>query len=78
MAHVRHEAQFFFYCFSLFDGQIEVNRNLRNLLRTLVGEHIENWDIKLVTVEFAYNTSVNRTTGKSPHEIVYDFRPSNL
>ena len=25
--------------------------------------------------EFAYNSLVNRTTGKSPHEIVYGFRP---
>jgi len=58
------------------DGQIEVvNKSLANLLRTLVGEHIETWDLKLAAVKFAYNTVVNRTTGKSPHEIVYDFRP---
>ena len=25
--------------------------------------------------EFSYNSSVNMTTGKSPHEIVYVFRP---
>ena len=28
--------------------------------------------------EFAYNSSVKRTTGKSPHEIVYGFRPRQL
>ena len=45
------------------------------MLRTLVGEQIRTWDHKLVTTEFAYNIVVNRTTGKSPHEIVYGFRP---
>ena len=58
------------------DGQIEiVNRSLGNLLRTLVGEYIESWDLKLSIAEFAYNSSVNSTTGKSSHEIVYGFRP---
>jgi len=58
------------------DGQTEVvNRSLENLLRILVSEHTGSWDLKLVTAEFAYNTAVNRTTRKSAHEIVYDFRP---
>jgi len=48
------------------------------LLHTLVGEHIGSWDLKLATVEFAYNTTMNRTTGKSPHEIIYDFRRRQL
>ena len=48
--------------------------SLGNLLRTLVREHTGSWDLKLATVEFAYNTAMNRTTGKSPREIVYDFR----
>ena len=50
-------------------------KSLKNLLRTLIGEHIETWDLKLATAEFAYNATVNRTIDKSPHEIVYDFRP---
>ena len=58
------------------DGQTEVvNRSLGNLLRTLVGEHIGNLDLKLSIAEFAYNSSVNRTIGKSPHEIVFGYRP---
>ena len=58
------------------DGQTEViNRSLENLLRKLVGEQTRSWDFKLTTAEFAYNTAVNRTTRKSAHEIVYDFRP---
>jgi len=57
------------------DGQTEVvNRSLGNLLRTLVGEHIGSWDLKLSIDKFAYNSSVNRTTDRSPHEIVYGFR----
>ena len=55
--------------------QTEVdNRNLGNLLRTL-GEHLGTWDLKLSIAEFVYNSSINRTIGKSLHEIVYDFRP---
>ena len=34
-----------------------------------------SWNFKLATAEFANNTYVNRITSKSPHEIVYDFRP---
>ena len=58
------------------DGQTEVvNRSLENLLRTLVDEHIENWDLKLATAKFAYGTSVNSTTGKNSREIIYGFKP---
>ena len=58
------------------DGQTEVvNRTLGNLLRTLAGEHIESWDLKLSIAKFAYNSSVNSTTGKIPYEIVYGFMP---
>jgi len=45
------------------------------LLHTLVCEHTVSWDLKLAIAEFAYNTAVNRTIGKSPHEIIYGFRP---
>lgn len=48
-----------------------VNRSLGNLLRCLVGEHIKSWDSVLPIAEFAYNNSVNRTTGMSPFEVVY-------
>ena len=58
------------------DGQTEVvNRSLGNLLRCLVGDHPGTWDLILPTAEFAYNSSVNRTTGKSPFEIVHGFKP---
>ena len=57
------------------DGQTEVvNRSSGNLLRTLVGEHMGSWDLKLAIAEFAYNT-MNRTQTNLLHEIVYGFRP---
>ena len=58
------------------DGQTEVvNRSLGNLLRCLVGENLGNWDLLLPRAEFSYNSSVNRSTGKSPFEIVHDYKP---
>jgi hypothetical protein len=48
-----------------------VNRSLGDLLRSLVTEHHSSWDNVFPQVEFAYNDSVNRSTGKSPFEIVY-------
>jgi len=65
---------------SAFHPQIErqteaVNRSPSNLLRTLVGEHLKYWDLKLSTVEFAYNNYINRTIGMSPSEVVYGFKP---
>ena len=61
------------------DGQTEVvNRSLGNLLRCLVGENVKNWDLLLRKAEFAYNDSINRTTGKSPFEIVHGYQPNRL
>lgn len=58
------------------DGQTEVvNRSLGNLLRCLVGEKPSTWDLVLPTAEFAYNNSVNKSTGKSPFEIVHGVIP---
>ncbi|CAL8993728.1 unnamed protein product [Prunus brigantina] len=43
--------------------------------RCLVGDKPGNWDLLLPVAEFAYNNSVNRSTGKSPFEIVHGFPP---
>jgi hypothetical protein len=48
-----------------------VNRSLGDLLRSLVIEHHSIWDSILPQAEFAYNDSVNRSTGKSPFQFVY-------
>ena len=54
------------------DGQTEVvNQSLGNLLRSLVTEHRSQWDQILSQEEFAYNDSPNKSTWKSPFQIVY-------
>jgi hypothetical protein len=61
------------------DGQIEVvNRSLGDLLRSLVTEHHNSWDQILPQEEFAYNDSVNRSTGKSPFHILYGTKPRGV
>nr|GEV38516.1 RNA-directed DNA polymerase [Tanacetum cinerariifolium] len=58
------------------DGQTEVvNRSLGNILRSLIGDNAKHWDLILLQAEFAYNRSVNRTTCKSPFEVVYGRNP---
>jgi hypothetical protein len=61
------------------DGQTEVvNRSLGDLLRSLVMEHHSSWDNVLPQAEFAYNDSVNQSTGKSPFQIVYGTQPRGV
>jgi hypothetical protein len=61
------------------DGQTEVvHRSLGDLLRSLVTEHHIQWESILPQVEFAYNDSVNRSTGQSPFQIVYGMQPRGI
>jgi hypothetical protein len=61
------------------DGQTEVvNRSLGDLLRSLVTEHHSSWDSILPQAEFAYNNLVNRSTGKSPFQVVYGIQPRGV
>jgi hypothetical protein len=61
------------------DGQTEVvNRSLGDLLRSLVTEHHSSWDNVLPQAEFAYNDSVNRSTGRSPFQVVYGMQPRGV
>jgi hypothetical protein len=55
-----------------------VNRSLGYLLRSLVIEHHNQWDNILPQVEFAYNDSVNRSTGHSLFQIVYGMHPRGI
>ena len=49
------------------NGQTEVvNQSLGNLLHNLAVEYVKTWEQKLPQVEFAYNHSVNRSTGFNP------------
>jgi hypothetical protein len=60
-------------------GNIEVvNHILGNLLRILVSEHRSQRNQFLVKVEFSYNDSPNRSTGKSPFQIVYVMHPRGI
>jgi hypothetical protein len=58
------------------DGLTEVvKRSLGDLLRSLVTENHSQWDHILPQAEFTYNYSLNRSTGKSPFQIVYGMQP---
>jgi hypothetical protein len=58
------------------DGQTEaVNHSLGNLLRCLVTDHSTSWDLLLPHAEFAFNSSVNKSTGLSPFEVVTGVKP---
>ena len=61
------------------DGQTKaVNRSLGNLLRSLVKNKPKQWDMTLPHAKFAYNSSRNRSTQRSPFEIVYGANPTNV
>jgi hypothetical protein len=52
------------------------NKSLGNLLRCLVADHVTSWDMVLPYVGFAFNNFFNRSTGCTPFEVVYGFRPN--
>lgn len=61
------------------DGQTEVvNRSLGNLLRCLTKEYGQTRDQLIGQAEYAYNDTVNKSTGKRPFEIVYGFHPRGI
>jgi hypothetical protein len=61
------------------DRQTEVvKRSIEDLLRSLVMEHHTSWDSVFPQAKFSYNDSVNRSTGKSPFQIVYGTKPRGV
>jgi hypothetical protein len=55
-----------------------VNRILGNLLRSLVTEHHNQWDQILPQAGFTYNESPNKSTRKSPFQILYGMKPRGV
>ena len=51
---------------------------LGNLLRFLTKEYGQTWDVVISQVEYPYNDSVNKTTGRSPFEIIYEMHPRGV
>lgn len=40
-----------------------------------MGDHFKSWDTILTTIEFVYNSSVNRTIGMIPFKIITGYKP---
>ena len=54
------------------NGLIErYNQTLQQSLVKLVNKEQDNWDIYLEGVLFAYRTSIHKSTGVSPFEIMF-------
>lgn len=63
-------------CHPQTDGKTKVvNRNLGNLLRTLVSNRPKQWNKILPQAEFAFNNMPNRSTKMALFLIVYGNRP---
>jgi RNase H-like domain found in reverse transcriptase/Integrase zinc binding domain/Retrotransposon gag protein/Retroviral aspartyl protease/Reverse transcriptase (RNA-dependent DNA polymerase)/Chromo (CHRromatin Organisation MOdifier) domain/Zinc knuckle len=58
------------------DGQTErMNRSVIEILRHFVNVNGSDWAQHLSAVEFAVNSSISRSTGKAPFEVVYGYLP---
>lgn len=55
-----------------------VKISLGNLLISLSGENPNEWDMVLAQTKFAYNNSVNKSTGKSDFQIAYGRSPKGV
>ena len=55
-----------------------INRSLGNLLRCIIKDYGVTWYEVLAQGEFAYNDLVNRSTGFSPFQIVYETHPRGV
>jgi hypothetical protein len=61
------------------DGQTErANRTLLESLRTTLATYGETWEQHLPAVEFAYNNSVNASTGYTPFYLMYGHHPRDV
>lgn len=58
------------------DGQTErANQTVEDMIRAYVSPYHDDWDEHLIAVEFAYNDSVNASTGYTPFYLNYGQHP---
>ena len=58
------------------DGQSErANRTMEEVLRSYVHPLADDWSRKLGDAEFAYNSSQQRSSGRSPFYVAYGYHP---
>ncbi|KAJ8937263.1 hypothetical protein NQ318_020650 [Aromia moschata] len=58
------------------NGQVErFNSTILRAMTAAVGENYDAWESKIPEVQCGINGTVNSTTGKSPAELLYGFRP---
>ena len=55
-----------------------MDKSLGNLLICLAWNSLGKWDLIFPQVEFAFNNSVNQSTGLKPFHIVYGRSPKGL
>ena len=51
------------------------NRTMKSILAKMVDVTMRNWDEKLPTIQWAYNTVIHPATGFTPHFLMYGFEP---
>ena len=57
------------------DGQTErANRMIEDMLKAYVAPHQSDWDEHLIAAEFAYNNSVQASTGFTPFYLIHGCR----
>ena len=58
------------------DGQSErANRTIQDMMRSFVNVRHDNWDELLPALEFAYNNSLQKSTGRTPFYLTYGMHP---
>ncbi len=61
------------------DGQTErMIQNIVQILRATVCPDQCNWALKIPMTEFAINSSVNKSTGFAPFELMYGYMPQMI